>query len=311
MRQQHKVPPINNPVNGQGIYNCSPHFTQQSPQQQLQQSQSTAGSSMPMLMVNNPQYRQNFQGQHQRQPTPPVPHVHQQVRPSTPPTFNQQYNQYQVPQASLLLAQPQYNPHIPPPYLGQWQKQAPSVQSNHSDNNSNVSQIYYRNNFKFMREKEEAHEQCKLWKEEQEKRWKGDNNTKIHTNKAFKKIERFDRSHRERCMPWLEEMFAMIDNHGRNHREELLFNSGGSVQKTLYSISPEATPEKIKDILFRNHSNLKMPSQCTSAFQSIQQKPDEALCTTLDMSHITSWLTQASTLTMTLQELVVSSTLTW
>ena len=69
----------------------------------------------------------------------------------------------------------------------------------------------------------------------------------------------------------------MIDNHGRNHREELLFNSGRSVQKTLYSISPEATPEQIKDILLRNHSNLKTSSQCTAAFQSIQQKPDEAL----------------------------------
>ena len=93
------------------------HFSQQSPQQQLQQSQSTTGSSMPTLMVNNPQYRQNFQGQHLRQPTPPVSHVNQQVRL---PTL--QYNHYQVPQASPLLAQPQYNPNIPPPYPGQWQQ---------------------------------------------------------------------------------------------------------------------------------------------------------------------------------------------
>ena len=78
-----------------------------------------------MLMVNNPQYQQYFQGQHQRQPTPPVPHVHQQVRPSTTQMFNQQYNQYDVSQASPLLAQPQYNPQIPPLYLGQWQQQAP------------------------------------------------------------------------------------------------------------------------------------------------------------------------------------------
>ena len=70
-------------------------------------------------------------------------------------------------------------------------------------------------------------------------------------------------------------MFAMIDNHNRNPREELLFNSGGSIQKTLYSISPEATPDQI--ILLYNHSNLKTPSQHMSAFQSIQQKPDEAL----------------------------------
>ena len=121
-----------------------------------------------MLMVNNLQYRQSFQGQPQRQPTPLTPHVHQQVRPPTPQTFNQQDNQYQVSQANPLLAQPQYNPQIPPPYLGQWQQQAPSVYSNTSDNNSNVSQILQEQQeyFKFMREKEEAHEQCELWKEE-------------------------------------------------------------------------------------------------------------------------------------------------
>ena len=78
--------------------------------------------------------------------------------------------------------------------------------------------------------------------------------------------------------PWMEEMFAMIDNHKRNPRE-FLFNSGGSVQKTLYSISPDAKPDQIKDILLHNHSNLKAPSQCTSAFQSIQQKPGKALQT--------------------------------
>ena len=104
-------------------------------------------------------------------------------------------------------------------------------------------------------------------------------NTKVHTIKAFEKIERFDGSNPEQCLPWMEEMFAMIDNHGRNPREDLLFNSGGSIQKTLYSISPDATLEQIKDILLRNHSNIKTPSQHTSAFQSIQQKPDEALQT--------------------------------
>ena len=90
MRQQHQAPPVNNPVNGQGIYNYSPqHFTEQSPQQHSQQSQLTVGSSMSTLMVNNTQYQQGFQGQLQRQPTPPLPQVNQQVRPLTPQTFNQ------------------------------------------------------------------------------------------------------------------------------------------------------------------------------------------------------------------------------
>ena len=110
-----------------------------------------------------------------------------------------------------------------------------------------------------MREKEEACEQCEIWKEEQEKRWKEDNNTKVCTNKAFQKIERLDRSNPESCLLWLDDMFSMIENHSGNHREELLFNSGGSVQKTLHLISQEAIPDQIKDILSRNHSNLKMP----------------------------------------------------
>ena len=73
-----------------------------------------------MLMVNSPQYRQGVQGQPQRQAVSPVQQANPQVRP-TPQTFNQQYNHYQMPQASPLLAQPQYNPQIPPPYQGQWQ----------------------------------------------------------------------------------------------------------------------------------------------------------------------------------------------
>ena len=111
-----------NLVNGQGIYNYSPqHFTQQSSQQHSQQSKSTIGSSTPMLTVSNSQ-GQGFQDQPKRQQTPSVPQVNQQVRPPTPHTFNQQYNQYLVPQASPLLAQPQYNPQISPPYPDQLQQ---------------------------------------------------------------------------------------------------------------------------------------------------------------------------------------------
>ena len=98
-------------------------------------------------------------------------------------------------------------------------------------------------------------------------------------NKAFEKINRFDGSNRDQCLPWMAEIFAMARNHRRNAREELLYNSGGSIQKTLYSLSPEATEDKIHDLLLWNHSNLKTSSQCISAFQLIQQKPEEPLQT--------------------------------
>ena len=77
----------------------------------------------------------------------------------------------------------------------------------------------------------------------------------------------------------MEEIFAMACNHRRNAREELLYNSGGSIQKTLYSLSPEATEDETHDLLLRNHSNLKTSSQHISAFQTIQQKPKEPLQT--------------------------------
>ena len=109
----------NNSVISTGTnFQYSPHFQQPSTQQHSHQSQSTVGSSTPMLMVNNLQYQQGLQGQPQRQPDQLVQQVNQQVRPPTPQTFNQQYNQYRVPQASPLLAQP-HNPQIPPPYPGQ------------------------------------------------------------------------------------------------------------------------------------------------------------------------------------------------
>ena len=47
----------------------------------------------------------------------------------------------------------------------------------------------------------------------------------------------------------------------------------------MHSINPDATPEQIKDIVLRNHSNLKTPLQRLHAYNTIQQKPDEALQT--------------------------------
>ena len=111
------------------------------------------------------------------------------------------------------------------------------------------------------------------------KKYRDDNNNRNRINKAFKKVNRFDGSNPDQCLPWIEEIFAMACNHKRNAREELLYNSGGSIQKMLYSLSSEVTEDKIHDILFQNHSNLKTLSQCISTFQSIQQRPEEPLQT--------------------------------
>ena len=77
----------------------------------------------------------------------------------------------------------------------------------------------------------------------------------------------------------MEEIFTMAHTHKRNARNELIYNSGGSVQKTLYSLPSDALKDEICDLLLHNHSNLKTSSQHISAFDSLQQKPEEPLQT--------------------------------
>ena len=252
MRHQHQAPPTNNPVGSTGINSqYSPHFSQPSPPQHSQQSQSTAGSSTPMLMINNPQ---QFQQGHQRLTTPLVQQqVNQQVRPPQP--FNPEFNQYTPPHASPLFAPSQFNPQYPPPYPGQLPQHPPSVHSNITETSELITQVLDRQ-FKLYQDREDACKEHKRWKEEREKKFRDDNNNRNRINKAFKKVNRFDGSNPDQCLPWMEEIFAMACNHKRNAREELLYNSGESIQETLYSLSPEATEDKIHDLLLQNHSNL-------------------------------------------------------
>ena len=98
-------------------------------------------------------------------------------------------------------------------------------------------------------DREDARKERERQKEEREKKFRDDNNNRNRINKAFVKVNRFDGSNPDQCLPWMEEIFTMARNHKRNAREELLYNSGGSIQKTLYSLSPEATEDKIHNLL--------------------------------------------------------------
>ena len=224
-------------------------------------------------MINNPQ---QFQQEHQRQTTPPVQQqVNQQVRPPQP--FNPQFNQYTPPHASPLFAPTQFNPQYPPSYPEQLLQHPPSVHSNITETSKLISQVLDRQ-LKLYQDREDTSEECERWREEREKKFRDDNN-RNRINKTFEKVNRFDGSNPDQCLPWMEEIFTMAHNHKRNAREEMLYNSGGSIQKTLYFLSPEATEDKIHDLLLQNHSNLKTLSQHIFAFQSIQQRPEEPLQT--------------------------------
>ena len=172
----------------------------------------------------------------------------------------------------------QYNPQIPPPYFHHYPPtNSPSVDSNESL----LARVFHRQID--MAERQEKHhqerEEREKCKEECEKCKKREANQRACINRAFEKIEHFDGSNPNRCLPGLEQIHMMSNNYNRDYCEELLLNSGGSITKTIHNIYVDASAEQIKDIALCNHSYLNTPSQRLHAFNSIQQKPDEALQT--------------------------------
>ena len=106
------------------------------------------------------------------------------------------------------------------------------------------------------------------------------NQQRSRINKAFKKIPRFDGTNPSYSFNWLEQTEALVNEHqGRIYREELLLNCGTSISKTIHALPQGATNQHIKDAVLRNHSNLRMVSQRSNAYQQLHQKPDEALQT--------------------------------
>ena len=123
----------------------------------------------------------------------------------------------------------------------------------------------------------EEHEQRK---EERKKAVKKEMQQRNRVNKSFKKIPRFDGSAPHYCFDWLEQTEALSNRYpDRNYKEELLFNCGDSVSKTIHAVPEGATNQQIKDAVLRNHSNLRTLSQRSNAYQNMYQKPDEALQT--------------------------------
>ena len=109
---------------------------------------------------------------------------------------------------------------------------------------------------------------------------KCENQQRSRINKAFEKIPRFDGTNPSYCFNWLEQTEALVNEHqGRIYREELLLNCGTSVSKTIHALPQGATNQHIKDAVLRNHSNLRMVSQQSNAYQQLHQKPNEALQT--------------------------------
>ena len=123
-------------------------------------------------------------------------------------------------------------------------------------------------------------EECEQWKEAHKKEEKKEMQHRNRVNKCFEKIPRFDGTNPAYCFDWLTQIEALVkDNEGRNYREELLFNCGISVTKTIQAVPQGASHQEIKDAVLCNHSDLRTPLQRSNAYQNLYQKPDEVLQT--------------------------------
>ena len=91
---------------------------------------------------------------------------------------------------------------------------------------------------------------------------KHENQQRSQFDKAFEKIPRFDGTNSSYCFDWLEQTEALVNEHqGRIYIEQLLFNCGTSMSKTIHALPQEATNQHIKDAVLQNHSNLRTVSQ--------------------------------------------------
>ena len=179
----------------------------------------------------------------------------------TPPT--QPFNA-QLPQS--------FNPHVPPPYFPQYPPtNSPSAHSTDSLILLALQKQWERQERIDMERNaiEKQKEERKRMKEEREQRKedrkqveKHENQQRSRINKAFEKIPRFDGTNPSYCFDWLEQTEALVNEHqGRIYREELLLNCGTSVSKMIHTLPQGATNQNIKDVVLRNHSNLRTISQ--------------------------------------------------
>ena len=173
--------------------------------------------STPTLMVNNPLQSDPQQGQ-QQHPRPQMPPTNWSTNsPIRQNQFNQQFQQPPMPQEIPLMAPlQQYNPQIPPPYFHHYPPtNSPSVDSNELM----LARVFHRQID--MEERQEKHDQEReereKCREECEKCKKRETNQGACINQTFEKIEHFDGSNPNRCLPWLEQIHMMSNHYNRDY----------------------------------------------------------------------------------------------
>ena len=257
-----------------------PH-SNMSPQQSTKNSQSTACSMMPTLLVNNPA---QAPGHHTGNN---IPQVTPQVNPNVP----QQHNLYMpnvIPLAQMpnqFLPPPYFPIPFPPPPVAPYNVSAASsapasdlsaaitlMTNAVNQGNSNTTAItdaLQRTTTQFA---DALQQTIQMGVDAQAEEIR---NTRL--DKQFDKIKIFDGSNPSECHPWLEEVHALCTQTGRPFREMLLLCTGQAVRAFITDMSPDATDDQIKNDLITGYSDLQGLGCKQAAYDNITQKPDEPL----------------------------------
>ena len=270
------------PTQGTSSYVSSagkPHSIM-SPQQSTKNSQATACSMMPTLLINNPaQAPRHNTGNNITQVIPQVnpnvPRQHNLYMPNvTPPT--PMPNQFPPPSYFPV-------PFPPPPVAPSNVSAASSAPASDlsaaitlmtnavNQGNSNTTAITdaLQRTTQFA---DALQQTIQMGVDAQAEEIK---NTRL--DKQFDKIKIFYGSNPSECHPWLEEVHALCTQMGRPFREMLLLCAGQAIRAFITDMSSDTTDDQIKNDLITRYSDLQGLGCKQAAYDSITQKPDEPL----------------------------------
>ena len=114
----------------------------------------------------------------------------------------------------------EYNPQVLPPYFHHYlPANSPSV----DNNESMLARVFHRQIDMAGRQekRDQEREEREKCREEHEKCEKKEANQRARINQAFEKIECFDGSNPNRCLPWLEQIPAMSNHYNRDFHKKL------------------------------------------------------------------------------------------
>ena len=246
-------------------------------QQNTKGSQSTTGSTMPALLINNNTTAQvPIRGNQSQQVTPEVsPNVQQNVyTPNVIPPV-QQSNQFPTPPYFPI-------PFSPPPVPPSNVSVAPSAPASDlsaaitlmtnavnqgNTNTTAVTDALQRTTTQFA---DALQHTIQMGADAQ-----AEENKNGRLDKQFDKIKIFDGSNPAACHPWLEEVHALCTQTGRPFKEMLLLCARQAVRDFIVDMAPDATDEQIKNDLITGYSDLQGLGCKQAAYNNIAQRPEE------------------------------------